>query len=227
MSLFKFKELVSATKITGAVGDSDTIKLWESFRDQALLWRAIALLQVPVTLVALGIAIVAYTNRQITLNVPSRPLPGQHAAQDIPDSEFVDMAQNFVNLIATYQPLVVRRQFGHAAQMTVQPFLNRFQKEYLEEEIQVVESTARAQLFFADPAKTVTERQGNQVLVTFIGDRVKFISGRQLEPVETKFQVTLITIPRSDLNPYGIVIRDLSIENVKDEKPDIERKRQR
>lgn len=221
MAAVKVKELVSATKISEGIGDSDTIKLWESYRDQALLWRAIALLQVPVTLVALMIGIVAYANRQITLNVPARPLPGQHAAQDIPDSEFVDAAQNFVNLIGTYQPLVVRRQFNHAAEMTVQPLLSRFQKEYLIDEVQVVETTARSQMFFVDPAKTTVVRQGPQVLVTFIGERVKSISGRQLDPVETQFQIGLITIPRTDLNPYGIVVRDLAIENTKAEKGDI------
>lgn len=225
MSAQRVKDLVSATKIGPALSDADTIKLWESFRDQALLWRAIALLQVPVTLVALIVGIVAYTNRQITLNVPARPLPGQHAAQEIPDSEFIDAAQNFVNLIGTYQPLVVRRQFTRAAEMTVTPLLPRFQKEYLEEEIQVVESTARSQMFFVDPAKTKVERNGPQVLVTFLGERVKSISGRQLEPVETKFQVGLITIPRTDLNPYGIAIRDLSVENVKAEKMEVERRR--
>ncbi len=225
MPAVKVKELVSATKINEGIGDSDTIKLWESYRDQALLWRAIALLQVPVTLVALMIGIVAYANRQITLNVPARPLPGQHAAKDIPDSEFIDSAQNFVNLIGTFQPLVVRRQFNRAAEMTVQPLLSRFQKEYLADEVQVVETTARSQMFFVDPAKTTVERQGAQVLVTFIGERVKSISGRQLDPVETKFQIGLITIPRTDLNPYGIVVRDLAIENTKADKGELQRKR--
>jgi hypothetical protein len=224
MAPVKVRDLVSATKINDGIGDSDTIKLWESYRDQALLWRAIALLQVPVTMIALIVGIVAYVNREITLNVPARPLPGQHAAQDIPDSEFIDSAQNFVNLIATYQPLVVRRQFNRAAEMTVAPLLPRFQKEYLMDEVQVVETTARAQMFFVDPVKTTVERQGPQVLVTFIGERIKSISGRQLEPVETKFQVGLITIPRTDLNPYGIVIKDLAIENTKPEKPERQRK---
>jgi hypothetical protein len=46
------------------------------------------------------------------------------------------------------------------------------------------------------------------------GDRMKVVAGRELDPVQTKYVVSLRTIPRNDINPYGIVIQDLTYENI-------------
>src|SRR6185436_12529117 len=104
----------------GAIIDpqtNDTLRLWEGHREQATLWRAIALLQIPATVCALVFSMMIWGTRQITLNVPSKPLPGIYVAQDIPDSEFINVAQGYINLIGTYQPAIVRRQFEEARKM--------------------------------------------------------------------------------------------------------------
>lgn len=219
----RVQELVKKADVVDTRGTNDTIRVWESYREQAGVWRAIALLQIPVTGIALVFALVTWVNRKTILNVPPKPLPGMYQAQDIPDSEFVDSATNFINLIATYQHAIARRQFSRARELLINPLLERFDNDFMMTELKTIETTSRSQVFFVDPSQTRLERQGSSVVITMVGDRMKVVAGRELEPVQTKYVVTLRTIPRTDINPYGIVVQDLSYDNVL---PEHQRKRQ-
>jgi len=210
----KLSRLIKDTEFVETKGDTDTIRLWENYRDQALLWRAMALLQIPSTLLLLIFSVVLWTTRSITLNVPAKPLPGVYLAKEIPDTEFVEVATNFINLIATYQPAVARRQFSFARQFLRDPLLERFDLEMMSEELKAIENTNRTQIYFADPTKTKLERPNDKIaVVSFTGDRLKLVAGKELPVVTTTFSVTMTTIPRQTLNPYGIVIVNLTYEN--------------
>ena len=211
----KVATLVKSADVIDSKGQTDTIRLWENYREQAALWRAISLLQIPVSFLALVFALVMWLNRETKLVVPHPPAPGTHPAHLIPDSEFIDVAQNFVNLIATYTPAVVQRQYQAAEQHLINPILDQFRRDFLINEIQTIMNTSRTQLFSVDPTKTKVVREGPIVSITFIGDRVKSIAGRQLEPIETAYTINMVTIPRNETNPYGIVIRGLDIQNTK------------
>jgi hypothetical protein len=208
------KEIVKNSAVIDSRGETDTIRLWENYRDQALLWRSIALLQIPTTLVISIFAFAIWNGSEIILNIPRNPLPGLYAAQEIPDTEFIDMATNFINLTATYQPAVARRQFLKARETLKEPMLETFDREMVGTELKAIENTNRTQLFFTDPTKTTVERVDSHVLVTMTGDRLKIVAGRQLPVTLTKFKVSMTTIPRNDLNPYGIVIDSVIFENV-------------
>lgn len=211
------KEIIKGSSILESKRDSDTIRLWESHRDQATLWRAISLIQMPATCLAVLLAFFLWTTRSITLNVPARPLPGIYAAQDIPDTEFIDTSTEFLNLIASYQHNVAERQYKKAAEMLKEPMLTTFSSEIMPAELQTIRNTNRTQLFFVDPAKTKVDRsQVGKVLVDMTGDRLKIVGGKELPTEKTRFVITLEIVPRNSLNPYGIVISDFVFENVKD-----------
>lgn len=211
------REILKASSIVDSKRESDTIRLWESYRDQATLWRAISLIQMPTTCLAILLACYLWTTRQITLNVPARPLPGIYAAQDIPDTEFIDTSTEFLNLIASYQHNVAERQFKKAAEMLKEPMLTTFTSDIMPAELQTIRNTNRTQLFFVDPAKSKIDRsQAGKVIVEMTGDRLKIIGGKELPTEKTKFIITLEIVPRNSLNPYGIVISDFMFENVKD-----------
>ena len=148
------RKIVQDTQVVDTRDTSDTIRLWESYREQAMLWRGLALIQIPVTLVALLFCTVLWFTRTVTLNVPQAPLPGIYEAREIPDVEFIEVATNFVNLVATYQPAVARRQFEEARQYLIEPMLDKFEVDMLGTEIRAIENTNRTQIFFVDPAKT-------------------------------------------------------------------------
>jgi hypothetical protein len=135
-------------------------------------------------------------------------------AQDVPDTEFIDAATDFINLIASYQPAVARRQFVRAREMTMEPLLSRFTTEMMGTELKAIENTSRTQLYFVDPTQTEVIRDGDDVHVKMIGERLKFVAGKELSPVTTRFVVTMTTVPRSSVNPYGIVITNVASENV-------------
>lgn len=207
------KKLVNDTKTDGRTS-GDTIKLWEGYREQATLWRAVALLQMPGTAFAVALCIMLWSTHNVTLKVPERPLPGTYLAQDIPDVEFINEASDFVNLIASYQPAVARRQFEAARQKLVEPFLTKFDTDIMNFELKAIESTSRTQILFVDPTQSSVRRVGKEVLVTFIGDRLKMVAGKELPTVKTKFTVALTTVPRNSLNKYGIVVSNLQLDDL-------------
>lgn len=203
------KERVADTTLAATREGGDTIRLWENYKDQALLWRTIALLQIPATFIALLFALITYSTREITLSVPSKPVPGTYAAQDIPDTEYINVANAYINLIATYQPATARRQFETARAMLKEPLLSKFNEEMIASELPAIENSSRTQVFFSDPLKTKVTRSGNEVEVTIVGDRWKVIAGAELPTVSSRFRVRMTTIPRNQINPYGIVINSV------------------
>lgn len=207
-------EIIKDSKIIDNRRESDTIRLWESHRDQALLWRSIALLQIPATCVLAILTLSIWWNSTIILNVPEKPLPGSYTPQQIPDSEYFNTATNFINLIASYQPSVSRRQFARAKEMLREPLLSRYDTEMMGAELRTIESTKRSQIYFVDPSKTVINREGDDVQVVMEGERLKIVAGKELPMVSTRATITMSTIPRNDLNPYGIVVTDISFENI-------------
>ena len=205
----KANKLAKDSAVRDNQKSSDTVRLWESYREQALLWRVLALFQVPATIIALGFAVVMYNGRVINLNVPAKPLPGFYNAKEIPDAEFIGAATEFINLIASYQPHTARTQFDYAARWLIGPMLARFEKEMIGRELSAVETTRRSQLYFIDPTKTVLERLDEGVAVTFTGERQKLVAGELLPTVATQYRILMFTAPRSVMNPYGIVITNV------------------
>jgi hypothetical protein len=215
MSNKKIQSLLEQGNVSPVKNESDTIKLWESYRQQALLWRAIALLQIPATSLAIILALVLWSTRSIILKVPAKPLPGTYAVQDIPDTEFINFTQDFVNLVASYQQNVARRQYERAVMMVTEPYLTQFKEQMLSFELRAIETTSRTQFFFADPSKTKVSREGRNVLVSFTGDRLKIVAGQELPLVKTKYTVQLSMIPRNPINPYGIAVSGFTAEEPK------------
>lgn len=207
------REVVKDTRLNATRSENDTIRLWENYKDQALLWRSLSLIQFPATLAALIFATVMWSTRVINLTVPSKPEPGIHVAQDIPDTEFVNAATTYVNLVATYQPVTARNQFNVARSMLKEPIYTKFSEEMMGAELSAIESTSRTQVFFIDPTRTKVSRDGNQVTVALVGERWKVIAGSPLPTVTSRFTITLSTIPRNPLNPYGIVITAVSFKS--------------
>jgi hypothetical protein len=211
----RVKDILSSANIVDSKGESDTLKLWEGYREQATLWRAIAVLQLPTTFIAVVMAIIMWNTRSITLNVPQKPAPGIYLAQDVGDTEFIDVATEFINLIATYRSSVARRQFQEARKYLMEPVLSKFDLEMLGTELKTVESTSRTQIFFVDPSKTEIIRESpRDVVIRLEGERQKIIAGKEVDPQKTRFTLSMTTIPKNSLNPYGIVITNILDQSV-------------
>jgi hypothetical protein len=203
------------TALREARAPNDTIRLWENYREQALLWRALALIQVPSTVCAILFAYVMFSKREVTLQVPAKPLPGYYLADEIPDEAFVGRASDFVNLIATYQPTTAQRQFQKASEYLIEPVLTTFIGELMKQELQAIQTTSRTQVYWIDPEKTDIERDDDSgnVVVTFSGERRKLVAGQAVPDVVTTFTITMTTVPRNPLNEFGIMINNVASES--------------
>ena len=208
-------KLVQNASVRDMKGENDTIRLWEGYRDQAILWRALSILQIPATALCALLSFYLWTTHKTIVNVPPKPQPGQYLAEEIPDSEFIDVATEFINLISSYQPAVAARQFRRAEEMIIEPYLAKFRDEILTHELKTIQATSRTQLYFVNPVETKIERNGDDVIVSFSGERQKFVAGKEIDPVTSMYRITLTTVPRNPLNPYGIVVRNAFLENVK------------
>ena len=208
-------QLLKDSQVAEPRSNDDTIRLWESYRDQAGMWRAIALLQIPATFMAILIALIMWSSRSITLNVPARPQPGHYAADQLHSVEFIEAATEFVNLIASYQPNVAAKQFERAAEMIVEPLLSKFKSDQMGVELRAIITAGRTQMFFIDPTRTEVLRGRDYVQVSLTGTRQRLIAGRSLAPQRTRYHITMRTVPRNIVNPLGIVITNMSLEDIR------------
>lgn len=212
----KIKNAAAGTVIKDGRGESDTVKLWENYREQAAIWRAIALFQMPTSFLLVVFSLMLWLGRTTTLNVPAKPLPGLYLVKEIPDTEFIEFSTTFINLIATYQPAVARRQYEQARTMVQEPMLSQFEQEMMQIELKAIETTNRTQVFFIDPTKTkVTRLNEKEILVELRGERQKIVAGKELPTSEVSYAITLTTLPRQSVNPYGIVITNTVFEVIK------------
>lgn len=208
-------QLLKDSQVLDARSSDDTIRLWESYRDQATMWRALALLQIPATFIAVIFALLIWQTRSVTLNVPARPQPGQYATQQLHNIEFIEAATEFVNLVASYQPAIATKQFERASEMIVEPLLSRFKTEQIGNELRAIIATSRSQMFFVDPTRTEVLRTGDEVHVSLVGSRQKIIAGKQLPLLTTRYTISMRTVPRNVVNPLGIVISNMSFEDIR------------
>ena len=212
-----FKQL---EKVAGRAG-ADTIKLWEGYREQAYLWRALSLLQLPATALSILAALVMYFFADTIIEVPERPQPGFYSIKQLPDSQFINQAMSVVNLIATYQPAVARRQFKTARKYLWEPALTEFEEKMMGSELKTIEETKRSQMFFLNPRLIKVDRypevDGGVVVVRIPGLRLKLIGDKPLPAEEMVYYVKMTTIPRNVHNEYGIVVFDLRLRRANEQ----------
>lgn len=210
------KQLIKDTKVRETKKSNDTLRLWESYREQALLWRGIALLQIVVTFTSIIAALVFYNNQEIKLNVPAKPLPGYYTPADVPESEYISVANEFSNLIYSYQFKNADRQFLEASKYLIEPMLSQFEKEMLGTELNVIKQSQRTQLYFTYPDRTTFERlDSKEVKVSLVGERLKTLAGEELPMQVVKLNITMTTIPRNAYNEFGIVVKSVELVKVR------------
>lgn len=199
-------------RVDGRAG-ADTVRLWEGYREQATLWRALALLQMPTTALAIIMALIMFFFADTIIEVPPKPQPGRYSAKQLPDAQFVDVAQQVINLIATYQPVNARGQFSAARKYLWEPALTEFETSMLQDELRAIEQTKRTQIFYINEKNIKVERfpERDLIEVRLSGQRQKLIGDRPLPADHLVYYVRMTTIPRNAQNEYGIVVVDLRL----------------
>ncbi len=209
------KVMDQVERVAGRAG-SDTIRLWEGYKEQAILWRALALVQIPTTALAIIFAIVMYATADTVLQVPPMPQPGHYSARELPDSEFINVANEVVNLIASYQPAVATSQFETARRYLWEPALSIFDDQMMNNELRTITETGRSQLFFVNQGQVAVDRMPDldKIVVRLPGTRMKLIGDKPLPSDQLVYYITMTTVPRNAQNEFGIVIIDIQLRRV-------------
>ena len=191
----------------------DAVQLWDSNRDEANLWRGVAIVLFPVTLLAAIGVLIMYLTADTIIQVPQRRPPHVFQTGQVPDKYFIETALDAVNLIASFTPERAKGQFELARTYLWEPALTQFEKEVMTDELRTVTDTRRTQLFLPDPAHIRVDRESSpeKVIVRVPGARKKLIGGQPLPSDEMVYFVTLTTIPRNIFNEYGVTIVDIRL----------------
>ena len=200
----------SADSEMGAEARAVDERQWKNAERQAYFWRGFTLLQIVSTALAIVVGLGFYFAADTVVQVPTPRDVGFTEVSELPDTEFIDHAVSLVNLIATYQPAVARRQFKTARDYLWEPALTKFEEEMIGSELQSIEQTRRSQRFDINPRGiSVRRTKENQVQVFIPGIREKFVSNRPLPYDRLMFVVTMTTLPKKVENKYGIVVTEI------------------
>jgi len=184
--------------------------MWESYRDQAKMWRALTVFQLPVTALALVLLFLVYTTADTYIEVPERAQVGHYTINQLSDDEFVNFSVKLVKLITTFRSGAARGQFEEARQYLWEPGLSDFVKNWIEGALPRYEYTDRAQFFFIEPRLIKVKREQDRVIVRVPGVEQYAIGGIINSSEEKVYYVALQTVPRTVKNDLGIVAVGIS-----------------
>lgn len=193
---------------------ADSIQLWESFRTQSLLWRAIAILQFPALLFSFILMLFTFFYSDRVVEAPSRPRPMVFEISDISDADLRKFAIQFVSLIGSYQPATVEKQFKLARTMLWEPALSGYSKEFIGKQLERIKNNRRSQLFYISDQQVKVLREPDWAEVRVPGKRQKLIGTTPRPTDEVAWFIKIATVPATELNPFGLVIIDLKPVNV-------------
>jgi hypothetical protein len=128
----------------------------------------------------------------------------------LPDTAFINVAQNIVNLLATYQPERIEEHYALARRFLWEPALTSI-RDFMRVEIPKIKTTRKSQIFYVNPRLTQVQRYADYTTVSLRGTRHKFIGKTHLEPDVLIYQVQMTTIPRNVSNEYGIVVTGITV----------------
>lgn len=206
-----FQELETLEKVVGA----NPLKLWDTYRLQALTWRSLALLLIPGTLLASALTLSTFYLLETRIEVPATPEPGFYYIENIPDKTFVQTALRLTNLITTYQPDTALPQFLDARNMLWQPALQRFQRDIIGKDFAVIQKTKRSQIFYVNTKNIVLTRHDDFVEVMIPGKRKKLLNDEMPDYQEIAWFIKMSTVAPNSFNQFGIVVYSLELKNKK------------
>lgn len=190
------------------------IETGEKNRRAALRWRVLSVLQFPITLICLFYMLVWYAGGETIMKIPARPDPTILETEDLPDPEFVNVAVQFLNLVATYQPFTAREQFETARKLLADPASTEFEKTYIDQELPTIEESGRSGLFTFDINDIETERdeKTSKVSVRVPGLRQQFVGKNELPRQEMVYYFDLSVMKDAPVENYGILIVDIAVK---------------
>lgn len=171
----------------------------------------IALIIVGVVAVILAFAVVYVASRPKPIHyIPGAISAGVSYPNEIPKSSVVSFATSWLMNWSNFTPETVESVYNRSINY-MSPALLSQTRAKLTSEIQQVHNDRISSIFTLkeDPTVTSSDRGFD---VSFVGKRGVYMGKEQLSIEDISFVLTVIQVPPTDANPYGLVINDLNKE---------------
>lgn len=173
----------------------------------ATFWRLSSVGQSFVTLGALLFASYLIITSQIWIDVEGERIPGRYQINELSDKEYMAFAEQFTNLIATYQFSNAQDQLTAAIGYLEPKQRDAFRRELLEKMLFAIQDTNRSQIFTIWDQQVT--RQEQEVIITLSGTAQKQIANKLIS-YDLGYQVVVSVFPGETDNPYGLIVTDFA-----------------
>jgi hypothetical protein len=176
-----------------------------SYQKAGHLWRSLSLLQFPLAILATFYFITRYLGADTILHVEDIKSIEDVTPDEIPDKEYVNVAQTVFNLLGTFQPTTAREQFETARDFMSEAAERNLADLHLEEELVTAEESGISQIQYLEDYQ-VTRRQGGEGRVCLYGYRSKIVDQTPLPNQDVTYCFTLKPDDPFEHNPFGLTI---------------------
>lgn len=200
----------------------DTLRVWDRYKLETVFWRRVSLIQPAILVVACALMFYSVYSAEIRLIVPQEPMEGYYSSVSLPDSIFEQVAEEITNLLGTFTPGNIAKQYDQVKYFLWEPALTAWQAE-IRRQVKSSQSTSKTQLFLKDPLLTQVGRSSNGefAIVRVEGVRYRYYGTTRYTPLNQTYTYYMRRVPRSKFNPYGVVVFRFSVESEKETEDEI------
>ncbi len=181
----------------------------DGFRRTGHFWRLISLAQIPISFVLIFYFISRYLSADTIVDVPDVKTIEETKTTGIPDKEYVNVAQDVVNLIGTFQPTTARDQFETAREFMLESALPAFDETQTNQELNTAEQSDTSQMLYIDHT-TLTRMSGGAAKVCLGGLRQRLVEKTVLPQQEVTYCLVLQPREPFEHNAFGLMVSEFS-----------------
>lgn len=188
--------------------DAEPEILTERYRRQGMFWRMFSLFQFPVSICLTFYFIFRYLGADTIVHVPEPKTMEDGTLQKIPEKEYINVAQNIVSLIGTYQPLTAREQFETARDFFSDQAINSFDETQTNGELNTAEESDISQILTVEHTSIVRQPIGAKVCIR--GVRHRIVLRTVLPQQEVTYCLVLVPDEPFEGNPFGLMATEFT-----------------
>jgi len=175
-----------------------------------MFWRWLSLIQTVCFTTVMIFSAYVFITMRINFIVPDPLLPGFYPASEIPEKEYIEHAESYINSIGTYNPFNARKQFEEAKKLLAEPMTSKFNAEMMGRELTAIETTRRSQILEVNqPYTEVYRPDDDTVVVEVVGTGGKQVEDDVILGVTKLWVITMQTLEGETTNQFGIVITNV------------------
>jgi len=189
--------------------EEEILGLINGFKAKGSFWRLLSLAQIPVLFFLVLYMIARYIGADTIVHVADIKSLEDTTVKNIPDKEFVNIAESLTNLIGTYQPTTAREQFETAGDFFLEQALPNFDELQMTQELSIAEESDISQVLFVDHHSVIRREDGSRKVCLY-GARQKVVDRQALPQQDVTYCFVLTPNEPFEGNPFGLMVSEFS-----------------